>query len=196
MGVPSGGEVIGWCDATAAEVAIVLSMGTHRDLLVLGSHDHSHAAGIMRSPGSWAPARTAAGIAAAFNSRVEIVHVVDGTHSERHPVLEAQIAEIRELTGEKPGLTEPARARYPRDHRGRQGEGVFADRLRPTWPARNQGARQRQRASRAPSTVLGSTDPSGRGRVLASAGIPVRRSWNHRSMQMWGAGEQPTPACR
>ena len=60
------------------------------------------------SPGSWAPARTAAGIAAAFNSRVEIVHVVDGTHPERQRVIEAQIAEIRELTGEDPGLAEPA----------------------------------------------------------------------------------------
>jgi nucleotide-binding universal stress UspA family protein len=60
------------------------------------------------SPGSWAPARAAAGIAAALNSRVEVVHVVDGTHPERHRVLEAQIAEIREVTGEEPGLTEPA----------------------------------------------------------------------------------------
>ena len=60
------------------------------------------------SPGSWAPARAAAGIAAAFNSRIEVIHVVDGTHPERHRVLEAQIAEIREVTGEEPGVTEPA----------------------------------------------------------------------------------------
>lgn len=60
------------------------------------------------SPGAWAPARTAARIAASFDSRVEIVHVVDGTHPERLPALEEQIAEIRNLTGEEPGLTEPS----------------------------------------------------------------------------------------
>lgn len=60
------------------------------------------------SPGSWAPARAAARTAAAFNSRVEVVRAVDGSHPERHHVLEAQIAEIGEVTGEEPGLTEAA----------------------------------------------------------------------------------------
>ncbi len=124
---------------------VLLTESEHHDLLVLGSHGHSRAAGILfgrtasqvahatkrpllvareppgpakfprsillasdGSPGSWAPARAAAGIAVAFNSKLEIVHVVDGTHPERHRVLEAQVAEIREVTGEEPALTEPA----------------------------------------------------------------------------------------
>jgi nucleotide-binding universal stress UspA family protein len=126
-------------------VDILLPESEHHDLLVLGSHSHSRAAGIMigstaskaahdtqrpllitrgptgpdefprnillasdGSPGSWAAVRTAAAIAAAFNAPIEIVHVVDGTHPERHPVLNDQITEIREVIGEEPGLTEPA----------------------------------------------------------------------------------------
>jgi nucleotide-binding universal stress UspA family protein len=56
------------------------------------------------SPGSWAPARATARIATAFNSRVEIVHVHDGSHPERESELEAQATEIREFTQEEPGL--------------------------------------------------------------------------------------------
>ncbi len=87
---------------------------THRPLLVArepplpGAFPKSILFASDGSPGSWAPARAAAKIAAAFNSIVEIVHVVDGTHPERHRVLETQIAEICEATGEEPGLTEPA----------------------------------------------------------------------------------------
>ncbi|MGA8746037.1 MAG: universal stress protein [Solirubrobacterales bacterium] len=60
------------------------------------------------SPGSWAPARVAAGVAALFNSRLETVHVADGTHPERQRSLQAQIAEIGAVTGEEPLLSEPA----------------------------------------------------------------------------------------
>jgi nucleotide-binding universal stress UspA family protein len=59
------------------------------------------------SPGSWAPARAAAAIAASFNSALEVVHVVDRIHAERLAVLEAQVAEIREVTGAEPGLKKP-----------------------------------------------------------------------------------------
>jgi nucleotide-binding universal stress UspA family protein len=123
----------------------LLPESEHHDLLVLGTHDRSRAAGIMLvgtaskaahetgrplliarvppgpnrfltdillasdgSPGSWAPMRIAARIAATFHSKLEVVHVVERTHPERHRVLEDQIAEIREVTGEEPALTEPA----------------------------------------------------------------------------------------
>jgi len=58
------------------------------------------------SPRSWAPARTAARIAVAFDSNLEIVHVVDGTHPEHHRTLEAQVAEIQKKMGKAPALTE------------------------------------------------------------------------------------------
>jgi nucleotide-binding universal stress UspA family protein len=60
------------------------------------------------SPGSWAPAHAAAGLAASFDSSLEVVHVVDGTHPERHRVVEAQVAELGEATGSDPVLIEPA----------------------------------------------------------------------------------------
>jgi len=87
---------------------------THRPLLVArepplpGPFPRSILLASDGSPGSWAPARTAAKVAAAFSSIIEVVHALDGTHPERHRVLEAQIAEIGEVTGEDPWLTEPA----------------------------------------------------------------------------------------
>jgi nucleotide-binding universal stress UspA family protein len=60
------------------------------------------------SPGSWAPAKLAAKIAAAFNSELGMIHVVDGTQPERKRVIEEQIAEVAELAGREPELTEVA----------------------------------------------------------------------------------------
>lgn len=59
-------------------------------------------------PGSWAPARTAARIAKCFDATVEVVHARDEEDSEPRAVVEAQIAEIRKLTGEDPVLIEPS----------------------------------------------------------------------------------------
>ncbi len=58
------------------------------------------------SSGSWVPARTAAGVAVALDAQLEIVHVVDGTHPERRRTLEAQVAEIHEVTGKEPALAD------------------------------------------------------------------------------------------
>jgi nucleotide-binding universal stress UspA family protein len=125
-----------------ANVLLPLSEG--HDLLILGTHGRSRAAGIMLagtaskaahmtdrsvliareppgrsrfpmhlivasdgSPGSWAPMRVGARIATAFNSKLEVVHVVERFHPERHGVIEDQIAEIGEMTGEEPALSEP-----------------------------------------------------------------------------------------
>jgi nucleotide-binding universal stress UspA family protein len=57
------------------------------------------------SEGSWAPARFAAGLAAAFDESLEVLHVDDGKHPEAQDVLDAQMQEIRELTGKEPSLT-------------------------------------------------------------------------------------------
>jgi nucleotide-binding universal stress UspA family protein len=46
-------------------------------------------------------------VATAFNSKLEVVHVVERSHPERHRVIEDQIAEIGEMTGEEPALSEP-----------------------------------------------------------------------------------------
>jgi nucleotide-binding universal stress UspA family protein len=123
---------------------VLLPLSKRHDLLVLGTHGRSRAAGIMlfgtsskaahvtdrplliaREPpgqgrfpthviiasdgslGSWAPMRIGARVAAAFNSKLEVLHVVEGTHPRRHRVIEDQIAEIGETTGEKPALSEP-----------------------------------------------------------------------------------------
>jgi nucleotide-binding universal stress UspA family protein len=56
------------------------------------------------SPGSWAPTRAAAGIAATFGSNLEVVHVEDGKHPDADAVLDAQLAEIGNLTGGRPTL--------------------------------------------------------------------------------------------
>lgn len=95
--------------ATAGEAA----HKTNRPLLVArrppgsGEFLHSILVASDGSPGSWAPARVGAAIADTFRSRLDLVHVVDGTRPERRRVVEAQIAEIRDITGEEPGLDEP-----------------------------------------------------------------------------------------
>ena len=123
---------------------VLLPLSERHDLLVLGTHGRSRAAGIMLvgtaskaahvtdrplliareppgqdrfpthliiasdgSPGSWAPIRVGARVATAFNSKLEVVHVVDRSHPERHRLIEDQIAEIGEMTGEEPALSEP-----------------------------------------------------------------------------------------
>jgi nucleotide-binding universal stress UspA family protein len=59
------------------------------------------------SPGSWAPVRTAAALAAAFGAELSIVHVTDGKYAEVKLVVEAQSVEIGETTGEQPTLEQP-----------------------------------------------------------------------------------------
>jgi nucleotide-binding universal stress UspA family protein len=56
------------------------------------------------SAGSWAPAEAAAEIAAAFDSKLEIVHVNERTDPERRRVLGTQISKIAELIGREPDL--------------------------------------------------------------------------------------------
>ncbi len=56
------------------------------------------------SEGSWAPARTAAGLAAAFEAEVEVLHVDDGKHPESGSILDEQIAEITDVAGREPLL--------------------------------------------------------------------------------------------
>jgi nucleotide-binding universal stress UspA family protein len=58
------------------------------------------------SPGSWAPARAAAAIAACFDSRLEVVHVAEGADPGRSRALEAQIAEVGRIVGRAPAITE------------------------------------------------------------------------------------------
>lgn len=126
-------------------VEVLLSEGEQYDLLVLGSHDRSRAAGIVigstaskaaheterslmiareaptpaefpgkvllasdGSPGSWAVARAGAKIGAAFGAPLEMLHVVEEASVERQSVIEAQAAEIKSVTGEKPQLTQPS----------------------------------------------------------------------------------------
>jgi nucleotide-binding universal stress UspA family protein len=57
--------------------------------------------------GSWAPARAVAGLAAAFGSTVEMIHVEDGDHEDCEDVLEEQRAEIEQAAGAAPALTRP-----------------------------------------------------------------------------------------
>ena len=58
------------------------------------------------SRGSWAPARAAAELAAAFDANLELVHVVDGKDEpEEVSVLDAQFAELGEAIGREPVLT-------------------------------------------------------------------------------------------
>jgi nucleotide-binding universal stress UspA family protein len=60
------------------------------------------------SPGSWAPARAAFRVAAAFGSELEIVHVADGEPPERRAVVEAQAAEAAAVIGAQPLLGFPS----------------------------------------------------------------------------------------
>lgn len=60
------------------------------------------------SPGSWAPARTAGAIAAAFDAGLEILHIAERTHPERRRVVEAQVTELGEIVGVETRLTEAA----------------------------------------------------------------------------------------
>ena len=60
------------------------------------------------SPGSWAAARAAARIAAAFSAPLEMLHVVEEADAERQSVLEAQAAEIKSVLGEEPQLFQPS----------------------------------------------------------------------------------------
>jgi nucleotide-binding universal stress UspA family protein len=57
------------------------------------------------SEGSWAPARTAAGLAAKFKSALEVIHVDDGKHSDAKPVISEQVAELTEVSGAEPALS-------------------------------------------------------------------------------------------
>jgi nucleotide-binding universal stress UspA family protein len=57
------------------------------------------------SEGSWAPVRTAAGLAGTFDSTIEVVHVADGEPAGS--VLEEQLAELSEQTGREPALEKP-----------------------------------------------------------------------------------------
>jgi nucleotide-binding universal stress UspA family protein len=56
------------------------------------------------SRGSWEPVRAAAGLASAFGSEVDLVHVADGKHDDES-VLDEQLAEIAETAGREPALT-------------------------------------------------------------------------------------------
>jgi len=58
------------------------------------------------SSGSWAPARAAMRLAAAFGSRLGVVHVEDGKHDDES-ILDAQLAEIEQATGAAPEVTRP-----------------------------------------------------------------------------------------
>ncbi len=119
---------------------VLLPESREYDLLVLGTHGHSRASGILfgstaskaahkaegtlliareapdeafpmrillasdGSEGSWAPARSAAALAAAFGAELSTVHVADGKHDVDEEALEAQRAEIAETTGREPPL--------------------------------------------------------------------------------------------
>jgi nucleotide-binding universal stress UspA family protein len=58
------------------------------------------------SAGSWAPAEAAAEIAAAFDSKLEVVHVSERADRHRQGALEAQISRIADMVGREPELTE------------------------------------------------------------------------------------------
>jgi nucleotide-binding universal stress UspA family protein len=59
------------------------------------------------SPGSWAPARAAASLAAAFGVKLGVVHVADGKHENGAAVIDSQLAEIEKATGTAPEVTRP-----------------------------------------------------------------------------------------
>jgi nucleotide-binding universal stress UspA family protein len=56
---------------------------------------------------SWAPARAAAELAAAFDANLELVHVDDGKHPDAPEVISAQVAEIEKIAGAEPTVTQP-----------------------------------------------------------------------------------------
>ena len=68
-----------------------------KDILVASDGTHS----------SWEPVRAAAGIAASFDAKVDVVHVADGRHDLDAETLDAQLAELTEKTGREPELTKP-----------------------------------------------------------------------------------------
>ena len=124
-------------------VDVLLSAAEKHDLLVLGTHGKSRAAGIMLgsttseaahntnrplliarqranggfpgkilvasdgSPESWAPLRVAARLAAAFDSEFELLHAVDGKHPDGPAEIESQLADVQELIGARPRLSQP-----------------------------------------------------------------------------------------
>ena len=57
--------------------------------------------------GSWEPVRAAAELAAAFDAKVDVVHVTDGKHDLDEETLDAQLAEVAEATGREPELVKP-----------------------------------------------------------------------------------------
>ena len=59
------------------------------------------------SHGSWEPVRAAAGLAASFDAKVDVVHVADGKHDLDQSMLDDQLAEIAETTGREPELAKP-----------------------------------------------------------------------------------------
>jgi nucleotide-binding universal stress UspA family protein len=94
---------------TAGEAA----HGTERPLLIA-----REAAGSEPFPGrilfasdgtvrSWAPARTAAALASAFDAELGVVHVEDGKNDDRTSVLEEQVGEIEKTTGTAPEVSRP-----------------------------------------------------------------------------------------
>ena len=124
------------------------------------------------SLGSWAPARTAAAVANAFDAKLEVVHVVERAHPERGKALEAQIAEIGEITGRRPELAVV----------GGHPTQVIVGRARETPPAllicgrrglhgiRALGSVSERVVHRAPCSVL--LVPAGEGPVETSTGAP------------------------
>jgi nucleotide-binding universal stress UspA family protein len=54
------------------------------------------------SPGSWAAARVATGLAKAQRSELRLVHVPDGTHAERYQEVLKQLTVIEKATGSSP----------------------------------------------------------------------------------------------
>jgi nucleotide-binding universal stress UspA family protein len=138
-GIPAETEML---EARYAIDALLPESAKH-DLLVLGTHEKSRAAGIVfkgtaseaahktehplliaregpgkpfpegiilaadGSPGSWAPARAAIGLAAAFGIGLEVIHVEDDKHEDSESVLARQLAEIEKATGAAPEVTRP-----------------------------------------------------------------------------------------
>lgn len=59
------------------------------------------------SASSWEPVRATAELAAAFDAKVQMVHVADKKHQEDGGVIEEQLAEIESVTGQTPELKRP-----------------------------------------------------------------------------------------
>jgi nucleotide-binding universal stress UspA family protein len=125
-------------------IDVLIPESEKHDLLVIGIHGKSRAAGILlgstaseaahgtrgplliaREPsggeefprnillasdgsdGSRAPAEAAAALAAAFDGTLDIVQVDDGKHPEGKSVVDTQVTEISEATGQRPALLRP-----------------------------------------------------------------------------------------